>query len=74
MVSVCTQIVIDCLKLVIHHQSKYIYCQYKLHLNDNVCSLSDDVLYMIFQMKCLDSSVWRQTVSLNGICTVHHVL
>ena len=43
MVSICTQIVIDCLKLVIHHQSKYIYCQYKLHLNDNVYSLSDDV-------------------------------
>jgi len=42
-VSVCTRIVIDCLKLVIHHQSKYICCQCKLHLNDNVCSLSDDI-------------------------------
>jgi hypothetical protein len=42
-VSVCTQIVIDCLKLVIHHQSKYICCQYKLHLTDNICSLSIDV-------------------------------
>ena len=43
MVSVCTQIVIDYLKLVIHHQSKYICCQHKFHLTDNECSLSDDV-------------------------------
>jgi len=31
-------------------------------------------LYTIVQMKCLDSNVWRQPVSLSGVCTVHHVL
>ena len=51
MVSVCTQIIIDCLKLVIHRQSKYICCQYKFNVTDNVCSLSVDVFICDFQMK-----------------------